>query len=264
MRSWWLIAGFLLLVGCSLQGSATEADTSRSREVVVFAASSLTDVFTEVAQAFEAEQPGIEVVLSFAGTSLLRTQLAYGAQADVFASADRRQMELAQATGLVARRAEVFATNTLAVAASEEGSVRELGDLARPGTRLILALPEVPVGAYTQELLDRLSSAPEYGPDFVQRVRDNVVSLEGNVRLVVGKVSLGEADAGVAYVTDVVARKGVRLVAVPPEYGVRAHYLAAVTQQSTSPELAEAFIQFLLSQEGQEVFRRHGFEGPGA
>ena len=158
----------------------------------------------------------------------------------------------------------MFATSELALISRMDGPVQELRDLARPGVHLVVALPEVPSGAYAEQLLDLLNASPEYGPDFVQAVRGNIASLEGNVRLVVSKVLLGEADAGFVYATDAEGEGDVWVAPLAESYLVKAEYLIAATRDARSPELAEAFTRFLTSEEGQEILRRYGFGGaPG-
>ncbi len=257
MRFVWLLALLLASAGCATGGALGER-----RELVVFAAASLTDAFAEAADAFEASQHDVRVSLNFAGTSLLRIQLEYGASADLFASADRQQMTLAQSEGLIKGEPQVFATSELVLISRMGGPVQELRDLARPGVRLVVALPEVPAGAYAEQLLGLLSASPEYGPDFVQAVRGNIASLESNVRLVVSKVLLGEADAGFVYATDADGEGDVLVAPLAESYLVKVEYLIATTRDARSSELSEEFTKFLTSEEGQAVLGRHGFGGP--
>ena len=245
---------FASVTGCG--GGSTD------RELVVYAASSLTEAFQKVGAAFEAEVPNVRVVFNFAGSSTLRTQLEAGARADVFASADEQQMELAVEAGLVDGGPFRLAENRLTVAASTlSTSVESLTDLAEPGVKVILALPQVPVGAYARQALTRMDTAGSYGPDFLARVLANVVSEETNVREVLAKVSLGEADAGIVYATDVAARSDDRLrtVSIPDEVNVTAIYPVALLREGERSELGSVFIAYLLSPEGQAILSAHGF-----
>jgi molybdate transport system permease protein len=191
------------------EGRPTEAPStpvgSAAGELTVFAAASLTDAFKEIGAAFEAAHPGSKVAFSFGASTQLRTQLEQGAQADVFASADQAQMDRARQANLIAAADRVFVRNRLVVIVpkANPGGVRELQDLAKPGLKLVTAAPEVPIGVYTQTMLDRMVQDPAFGPDFKDRVNANVVSREPNVRQVVAKVNLGEADAAVVYSSDV-------------------------------------------------------------
>ena len=231
----------------------------------MFAASSLTNAFQELGAAFERSNPGVRVHFSLAGSSGLRTQLELGAQADVYASADIIQMDLARKSGVVASVSQFFATNELVVITPLGGDrVNGLRDLADPGLRLVLALPAVPVGAYARQFLQRMGGSAEFGSSFSERAMANVVSLETNVRQVVAKVALREADAGIAYATVTSQRLGgeLTIIPIPGEYNVVAAYPAAVTYSARESALAQAFIDFLLSQHGQAILKQHGFGSP--
>jgi molybdate transport system substrate-binding protein len=229
--------------------------------VTVFAAASLREAFTALGTAFEASHPEAHVVFSFAGSQTLRAQIEQGAPADVFASADERQMQaLADAKRVLEPR--VFATNELVVVVplARAGSLDTLAALPR-AARIVLGAPEVPVGAYTARMLERASRT--LGADFEKRVEARVVSREPDVRQVLAKVALGEADAGVVYRTDALAAKGkVALVAIPREANVRATYPAAVTTDARAPELARAFVELLASSGGQRALADQGFLPP--
>ena len=198
------------LVACSILGlllacpaCAPWAVTERSRTLTVFAAASLADAFTEIGIAFETANPGAAVVFSFAGSQTLRTQIEAGAPADVFASANSTEMDLLIDAGLVAAGApQVFLSNKLAVILppTNPKGVEQLQDLARPGLKLVLAAEEVPVGGYARQALDKMNGS--FGKEFKAQVLANVVSNEDNVKQVVAKVQLGEADAGIVYASD--------------------------------------------------------------
>lgn len=228
-------------------------------EVTVFAATSLSDAFGEVADAFEQRYPGTEVRFNFAGSPTLRLQIDLGARADVFASADRVQMQVAGEAGLVLAP-EVFATNSLVIIApaSNPAGLATPFDLAKPGLRLVLAAPEVPAGAYAREMLAALDLA---SPGLAERALRNVVSNEGNVKQVAAKVELGEADAGVVYQSDVTASLAgkVKVIEVPPQYNVAAEYLIATTLDARNAAGARAFVDFVLSAQGRAILEKHGF-----
>ena len=252
------IALLLLLAACG--GSSGERE-----KVTVFAASSLTDVFKDVAEAFREARPGAGVTLNFAATSTLRAQLEEGARASLFASADQIQMELARRAGVLDGEPVLFATNRLAIVApTAQQKVTALQDLAQPRLRLILGTPQSPIGAYTEEALRRIAADELYGPEFVQRVRSNVVSYGLNARQATAVVQLGEADAAIAYVTDagMPGGSGLRAIPLPSEFAETALYPIAVVRDSRAKELAQAFIDFLRSEEGLRILERHGFGGP--
>ena len=233
----------------------------------VLAAASLTEAFKDVAQAFEAENPGVTVSLDFGGSQRLRSQLEFGAQADVFASADRVQMDLAVAADLTRGAPVDFASNTLVIIASPEGRLSRLSDLARPGVRLALAHAGVPVGSYSRQVLRNLAQdgALGLGSGFDDDVLANLVSEEPNVRLVAQKVALGELDAGIVYQTDVpVARTAgkISVIPIPSTANVSARYPIAVLRDAPEADLAQAFVRFVLSAAGQRRLKEHGFGSP--
>ena len=229
--------------------------TARAETLTVFAASSLTRAFTELAEEFEAEYPDTDILLNFAGSSTLATQLEQGAPADLFASAD-----LANLLRVVTEGDTVpFATNRMVVIAPEESPVETLQDLATKDYLLVLAGESVPAGRYANEVLENLNAL--YGADYAEQVRSHLVSLETNVRQVAAKVALGEADAALVYATDAATLEGIRVLEIPQPYNVTALYPLAVVPESKHPELAETFIDFVLG-EGQEVLRDYGFSSP--
>jgi molybdate transport system substrate-binding protein len=234
------------------------------QELTVFAAASLTESFSELGKQFEAAQPGVKVLFNFAGSQQLRAQLEQGAQADVFASANTKEMNSAIASGLVVSGTQkVFARNRLMaiVPAANPGGVNDLADLARPGLKLVVADKAVPVGQYTLDMLDKMSQDPAFGADFKERVQANVVSREDNVKSVVAKVRLGEADAGVVYSTDAAgaAAKDLSLLPIPDPFNQIATYPLAVLAKAPLPELGQQFAEFVLSKEGQQTMSSFGF-----
>jgi molybdate transport system substrate-binding protein len=268
----WALCGALLSAGCQYRGeqnpkagpaarASVPASPAKPRDVTVFAAASLREAFTSLAGAFEGSHPEAHLVFSFAGSQTLRAQLEQGAPADVFASADERHMQALVAAKRV-QQPRVFATNELVVvvALDRASSLKTLAAL--PGAaRIVLGAPEVPVGAYTAQMLDRASRT--LGADFKTRVEAHVVSREPDVRQVLAKVALGEADAGVVYRSDALVAKGkVALVPIPPEDNVRATYPVAVTTGALAPELGRAFVELLASPSGQLALAERGFLPP--
>lgn len=243
--------------------TATSTAEPVSGEVVVFAAASLADAFQEIAQEFQVRYPGTTVTFNFAGSSALRTQLAQGAKADVFASADEKNMRGAQEDGTVAEEPRVFVHNTpvVVVPKGNPAGIAGFADLAKPGIRLVLEAKDVPIGNYARQILAKASEDPAYGSDFADRVLANVVSEETNVKAALTKVALGEADATFVYVSDVTpdVRDKVRVVEVPEQFNVVAEYYIATTKEAPNAAGGRAFIAFVLSPEGQAILEKWGF-----
>ena len=259
-----LIALALLISACgpSAIPASAPAPAPVPRTLTVFAAASLTGAFGDIGKAFEAANPGVTVQFSFAGSQALRTQIEQGAPADVFASADHKNMDPLVGENLVASGAgQDFATNLLTVILPPKNpaNIRTLQDLARPGLKLIFEDPSVPAGNYTRQILANMSKDPTYGSDYGTKVLANVVSNETDVKQVVAKVDQGEGDAGVVYVTDALAAPDLQSIAIPADYNVIAHYPIAALLKAPNADLAAAFVAYVLSADGQAVLKKWGF-----
>jgi molybdate transport system substrate-binding protein len=231
--------------------------------LTVFAAASLTDAFTEIGKSFEAANPGVTVTFNFAGSQALRTQIEEGAPADVFASANAKEMDTLVTGKLVETSApQMFLNNKLVVIlpAENPADIEKLEDLASPGIKLVLAAEEVPVGNYARQSLDLMNG--QFGTDFKDKVLTNVVSNEDNVKQVVAKVQLGEADAGIVYTSDAIAAAEVKSIQIPDDLNIIAEYPIAPLSGSANADLAGAFVQFVLSDEGQVILEKWGFSSP--
>jgi molybdate transport system substrate-binding protein len=243
-----LAATALGLAACGGGGSGGSGGQSPA-EIKVFAAASLTAAFTELGRRYTAAQ-GTKVTFNFAGSQALATQIGQGAPADVFASADLDNM--AKVKDLVGTP-QSFASNRLAIVV-EQGNpkgIRTLDDLAGGDVKVVLAAGEVPAGRYAKQVLDRAG------------VKVTPVSQEDNVKAVVAKVSLGEADAGIVYATDVAAGgASVEGVDIPREQNVVATYPIATVKAGKAQDAAQAFMDLVLSGQGQEVLHRYGFLPP--
>ena len=229
-------------------------------EVVVFAASSLREAFTELAPIFKAEHPGVAVRLSFAGSQDVRTQIEQGAPADVFASADVAHAEALSLAQKI-NSFSIFAHNepVIVAARASAGTIASLADLPR-AERLVIGASDVPIGRYTLRILDRASGAD---PTFRARVEARVVSRELNVRQVLAKVGLGEADAAIVYRSDAqAAGDRVVVVPIPAALNVRAEYAIAVVADAPRPDLARAWVELVRSPRGRAVLRDAGFTAP--
>ena len=235
----------------------------------VFAASSLRGAFTEVAKVFEAENPGVAVKLDFGGSQRMRSQIEFGARGDIFASADSVHMDALVAADLVSGTPVDFASNSLVVLAMSQGRVNAIADLAEPGVKVVLANSNVPVGAYTREVLENLSQDPIYGlgSSFKDDVLANLASGEPNVNSAFQKVVLGVVDAGIVYETETLLAleaetRNIHFISIPEAANVKANYPIAVLAEAAKPELADSFVKFVLSDRGQTILRRHGFKSP--
>lgn len=241
--------GLIVAIGVGLSGCGSTSE-SGSQTVTVFAAASLKGSFTELARSFESQHPGANVVLSFAGSSDLATQIIQGAPADVFASADARNMAKVADAGMVNGSAKDFANNTLAIAVppANPASIRSFGDLGRPGVKVVVCAPQVPCGAAAKAVAQ--SAGVELKP----------VSEESSVTDVLGKVGSGEADAGLVYVTDVRAA-GSKVQGIPfPEASAAVNtYPIAALKSAGKTELTDEFIAMVSGSEGQRILSAAGF-----
>jgi molybdate transport system substrate-binding protein len=232
-------------------------------DLTVFAAASLSDAFEAIEQELEAATPNLSITYNFGGSQALLTQLQEGAQADVFASANTAQIEAAIEADLVVDEPAPFVHNRLAIVtpADNPADIGAAADLGKEGILLVLAQSEVPAGRYARESVCLMAAdTATYGSEFVERVAANIVSEEEDVRDVLAKVALGEADAGIVYVSDAVAAGDqVQVVDIPDEVNVIATYPVAVLAQGDQA-LGSAFIAYLLSDEGQALLERFGFQ----
>lgn len=264
MRARRLLGVCLVAVLTAAACGASESNSTSSRAagpggnasgngaLTVFAASSLTEPFTELGTRFEAVHRRARVTFNFGASSALAHQVAGGAPADVVATADEASMETLVAEDLVVAP-KVLARNRLAILVAEGNpkSIDSLDDLARPGLALVLCAPEVPCGVLARKVLSRagVNAAPK--------------SYEANVKAVVSRVTLGEADAGIVYATDVKAAGGkAEGVEVPQAQNLTTSYLVAAREAGPNRRRAEVFIAFLLSDAGQRVLAEAGFESP--
>jgi molybdate transport system substrate-binding protein len=251
------------LAGCGGgEGEAAAGDEERGGTLTVLAASSLTDAFGELARTFEEQNPGVEVRQSFESSSTLLTQIQQGAPADVFASAAEEEMDTAVEDGLVAGDPEVFVRNREVVMVPEDNpaDIRSMQDLAKPGIKLVLAEEGVPAADYAVEILGRADA--EYGSGFKRAVLSNVVSREADARASVSRVALGDADATLGYASDYTPdiKDQVRVIQIPENLNIIATYPIAVLKDAESSGLGWEWVDLVVSEEGQRVLEKWGFE----
>ncbi len=230
--------------------------------LTVYAAASLTNAFTEIAALYTL-RTGWQVDFNFGASSALRTQIEQGGVADVFASADTRQMDMLVASGLNAWNPEIFVTNRLVVIvpASNPAGITTLRDLGNPGVKFITTQPSVPIGQYTLQVLDNMSADPAFGSDFRARVEANIVSSEENVRGILSKVALGEADAGIVYISDINAAPPDSLLTleIPDQFNVLAQYPIVGLADAPHLDQAQLFVDLVFSPEGQAILGHYRF-----
>jgi molybdate transport system substrate-binding protein len=248
---WCAAVALALLLAGSLPARAAD-------ELVVYAAASLKEPFEALAGAFEKTHPPVKVRLAFAGSQEHQAQLEHGGPADVWASASRAvQAALAQ-QGLVAPP-RTFARNepVVVVPRDNPAGIHVFTELPRT-KRLVIGAPEVPIGGYTRQVFDK--AAARYGPAFRAKLEAAVVSRELNVRQVLAKVTLGEADAAIVYRSDARAAKDrVEVVPIPAELNVLGEDTITTVTASKRQALARAFVELVLSPEGQQRLAEAGF-----
>jgi len=233
------------------------------KELTVFTAASLTGAFGEIGELFENET-GIHVAFNFDGSQALRTQLENGAYADVFASANMRQMNAVVGEGLMNNSSiAIFTKNKLSLIVPRDNpaKITNLSDLARPGIKIVMGTKDLPVGDYALQIIAKLGNDSAYGPDYEIKVLANVISQETIVTYVVTKVALGEADVGFAWVSDItedLASK-VEKIAIPDEYNIIAEYPMGILLESKYPVESHEFMNLVMSDEGKAVMEKYGF-----
>jgi len=252
-------AGMLSACGSSSSGgSAASAGGSGSPSpsvtgsITVFAASSLKEAFTTIGQQFEAAHPGVKVTFSFAASSALAQQINSGAPADVFASASKTNMQQVVDAGGASSPTD-FVKNVMEIATppSNPANVTTVNDLAKPAVKVALCQPQVPCGATAQKVFTNAG------------ITVKPVTLEPDVKSVLGKVTLGEVDAGMVYVTDVLAAgSAVKGVEIPDNVNASTTYPIAALTKAPNPSTAQAFVAYVLSPDGQTVLKNAGFESP--
>ena len=279
-RTRWLIVLILLMAVLTACGGATPAaptaapmaiaeptaaPAATTGELMVFAAASLTAAFKEIGEKFGAANGGTMVTFNFAGSDQLATQITQGAPADVFASANKKQLDVVIKAGeIISGTERTFVRNRLVVVYPKDNPAKlaALKDLANPGIKIVLANKSVPVGGYALDFLGKASKLPEYTETYSPTVLKNVVSYEENVKAVLSKITLGEADAGIVYTTDAatVTDGSIGTLKIPDNLNTIATYPIAATKNAKNADLAQKFVEFVLSPDGQQILATYGFD----
>lgn len=248
-----LIAGILVttMVGCQ---------NKHASSLNISAASSLTESVTEVSNLFKEEHKETSVNLNFGASSTLKTQILEGADVDVFLSANKKQYQELLDQGYIAEGTQ-FATNHLVLVTQKDNQeIQEFEALDEKGISLLLANEEVPVGKYALEIIENADKV--YQNNFKENVLNNVISKEANVRQVLSKVVLGEADCGIVYSTDITkdVKDNVRVIEIPDDINVKGEYWIGLIKKEHVQDQGKAFYDKILSNEGQRVLKEYGFE----
>ena len=242
-----IVVLLLALAGCGGDDSGGNAASSQS--IVVSAAASLTDALTSCSKQFE----GANVRLSFAGSDELAAQIRQGVKPDVYAAANTKLPDQLATEGLLDTPV-TFATNELVIAVPKDSGISSINDLAKPGTKLVIGSETVPVGSYTREVLGRLPSGEE------QKIMANVRSNEPDVKGVVGKLTMGAADAGFVYRTDLTG--DLKAITLPKDLQPVVEYGAGVVKGAKNPDMAKQYLDGLTNGACADALRSAGFGSP--
>jgi len=259
----YILVGLCILLFTAQIGCVSGAETTPA-ELTIFAAASLTGVMGDMKPVFIATHPDVSLTVNLESSSTLETQIKEGAYADLYLPASTKNMDNLEKLDLIQNESvTLYATNKLAIIVPIDNPAHISGllDLANPGVKIVSETAEVPVRRYTDQMLNKTKEDPEYGPAFVDACNANVISEETNVAGAATKVSLGEADVGITYYSDVtkgIAEK-VTIIEIPEKFNVVATYKAGILTESKQSELAEEFIALLTSDEGKKILDDFGF-----
>lgn len=250
----------ILILILSSIGCGKSKKTSEKKEITVFAAASLTESMEEIVQKFKEKNPEFKVNVHLAGSSKLRVQIEQGVNADIFISANSKHYDVLKEKGFISV-GEHFLNNSMVVIVPKENKkkINKIEDLQKK-CKLVIAQKEVPAGNYARKIINSLNGA--FGEKYEDNVLKNIVSEESNIKQVVNKVVLGEADAAFVYKSDVTAKvkEKVNVIDIPSKYNVKATYWIAKLKQSENKGEVDSFYEFLLQKESKEIFEKYGFD----
>jgi molybdate transport system substrate-binding protein len=251
----------LLLTACG--ASTSSGASSQPVKLTVFAAASLKGAFTGIGAAYSKTHSNVTITFNFAGSDALAQQITQGAPADIFASANTKQMDVVvKGQAITGSGVKTFAHNRLVLIypSANPAHIQSLQDIGKPGVKVDLAASAVPVGQYALDFLSKASGDPSFGANFKANVLKNVVSYETDVKSVLAKVALGEADAGIVYTTDATTEAGkVGTVAIPDALNSIATYPIGVVKSSHQSAAAQDLIAYIAGAEGQAILAKYGF-----
>jgi molybdate transport system substrate-binding protein len=257
---------FAVVIAALFMSTTAGLCAEQPKELTVFCAASLTGAFGEIGQMYKNET-NISVVFNFDGSQVLRTQIENGAYADIFVSANKKQMNLMKNEGFMNNSSITVFTKTkpvIIVPEENPAKIQNISDLAKPGIKIVIGTKDVPIGDYTLQILAKLANDSAFGPEFRKLVMANVVSNDTNVNYITSKVALGEADAGIAYKSDVTKNLAAKItkIEIPDKYNVIAEYPMGILKQSKYPALSQEFMNLVESDKGMAVLEKYGFESP--
>ncbi|QUI23558.1 molybdate ABC transporter substrate-binding protein [Vallitalea pronyensis] len=255
---WKYVKGFIL-GSIILMITAAGCTHNKTTDIHVSAAASLTQVIDEMVKHYTKSHTDVKINLNYAGTNTLKMQVEEGADVDLFLSANFKYYDELNQKGFI-QEGEAFAKNKLCVIKHKDNqTIHTIEDLTQPDLKIIIGNKDVPIGKYTLEVLNKLDE--KYGPDFSEKVLENVVSQETNVKRIVTKINLNEGDAGFVYMTDMTdaVRANVEHFEIEDQYNVLSHYYAGIIKKDTIKDETERFYQFILSKEGQDILKQYGF-----
>ena len=254
---------FTMILAVLFLATSMSFCADQPKEITAFTAASLTGAFGEIGQMYKNET-NTSIAFNFDGSQVLRTQIENGAYADVFASANTKQMNALKNEGLMNNSSiSIFTRNKLALIVPKDNpaNIHNLTDLAKPGIKIFIGTKDVPVGDYAMQIINKLGNDSAYGQDYKKKVMANIISQETNVNYVVTKVALGEADVGFAYVSDITEELASKVdkVEIPNKYNVIAEYPIGILKQSKYPAEAKKFIDLVKSDKSTAILEKYGF-----
>lgn len=249
-----ILAFIIILNGCT--------SSTKKQEVIVLAAASLTEVFSEIEGRFEKINPDIDIIISFSGSQSCATAIKEGVHADIFASANEKYMdELVELEYIDKSDKQAFANNKLILITYKDNKkIQSLEDLILPRTKIIVADESVPVGKYTEKMIDEIDRTKIYGEDFADKFNNNIISKENDVKSVAAKIELNEGDAGIVYYTDYTKANKDKVNKIEienKENPITTYYIAKL--KNSGSEKAIKFVDYILSEEGKEIMSKYGF-----